>query len=427
MSRAHTPRWYRWFTVFIACILAVGILPSFTALSTSLYSDFPNASKYFGPLNVLKLYAPFVLFFLWRERRVYSKKFWTIYGALLGLGTVCSLIAWIPCGFPSSEIRDWGVIALGTLYSLAFLALPKRHLHAVLTTWTILVGGTALLQLIWPASIDWLYGHIFDPQTPLIDLEQTRTRALSGVFSRQSLAKLLSWIPWLALAYSLTPKSKGWVTLAAGVLCIFATGAILGTTQRGPFLAGIAAWLVFTAHQSFRVRDHAIALVGAASVAISLLLMALIVPTDLIRERFAFVGRIGQTRYIDPSLVFRSRVTRIALDQIKKRPLGNACISKDIYEDYSVNVGHSHNLFLQQFVARGWIWGLVHFFLWFAALVGAWRLRTSYGSALAAGLVTVILGGMVDHPWFPLNHAMVLGVLLTLGLSTWVKQRPLRV
>lgn len=403
----------------IAILLSISILPSFTALSTQIYEDFPNLSRYFGPINLLKIYWPVLLYFVFLRRREFPKTQRYFLGAFLVLGSLCSFIAWVPCHFPSTEIRDWMIVVIGAIAAAAFWRLPARQQLWVIKIWMVFVFGTVVLEYLFPYVIDWLYANIFDPQTPKIDLEQARRRVLSGIFSRQSMAKLLSWLPWLALALCFRHKVRGKWTLLAGGLCIVGSGLTLATGQRGPFVASMLAWGAFALHQSLRKRDHLFAIIGLASLGLSFFLMLVVVPNDFLIERFKFLGSRPEHQILDATIEYRREMQRVSIEQIRTHPFGQACVPPEAYAVYGKEPAHTHSLYLQQFLSRGWIWGLIHLFFWILAAYGAWRSKTDSASAFFAGLVAIMIGGLVDHPWSPLNHALLLMIFLQAGLSYW--------
>ena len=101
-----------------------------------------------------------------------------------------------------------------------------------------------------------------------------------------------------------------------------------------------------------------------------------------------------------------------SLEQIATQPLGNACITEEKFRERGLTVTHAHNLFLQQFVGRGWLWGIAHFLLWIWAFTRALRSRRIEGHAWAAACISMSVGGLFDHPWFVLNHSILLCIVL---------------
>ncbi len=122
-----------------------------------------------------------------------------------------------------------------------------------------------------------------------------------------------------------------------------------------------------------------------------------------------------------------------SLKLIAKNPTGNACYFFEDFEAetsdidkngklvHMIHFGHAHNLIIQEYRERGWIWGSVHFLLWILALIGAWREKTYFGSSIFAGLTTIFILGLVDYPWPVLNHSIFLWIYLLIGLGFYLK------
>ena len=109
-------------------------------------------------------------------------------------------------------------------------------------------------------------------------------------------------------------------------------------------------------------------------------------------------------------------MARVSLDAIREYPLGNACLPKSFFTERKISEAHSHNLFLEQFRSRGWIWGLLHLGLWLLAGFAFFRRSDARASAYLAVLTAIFICGFVDHPWFVLNQAIVLGAVLVDGV-----------
>jgi hypothetical protein len=405
----------------VAAILALGILPSLTAPSQALVLAFPRLQSYLGPVNALKLGAPVLLAWVWL-RRAELPRAWLPYAGALGVGTVATVIAGVPCGFPQPLVREWAVMLLGSLAALSFLVLPRRQAFFVLGAWAVAIFGGALLDGLAPDATAWLNQNVFDPgAASAYDQTTTGFPLLHGLFGNQSLAKFLAWTPWLLLAFAFRwelPRGLLWALVG---LAVVSNGAILMTSQRGPFLGAAAGWCVLAAHQAIRAGNRRAALAALGALVLSCGVMLAIVPWGLLRARALGTFSHDTNQYEHAALWtrdFRIQTNRLSWDSIKTHPLGDACIPAETFHQYGVFPAHAHSLFLHQFRERGWIWGALHLGLWLWAFVAAWRTRSPYGSMLAAGIATIAVLGLFDHPWFVLNHAMVLSLFILLGIST---------
>ncbi len=405
----------------VTWVLALGILPSFTALSTEIINAYPGLGKYLGPLNPLKIALPILIGFVWLHRKAIPKKLTKILVASFAIGSVASVIAALGCQTSVAIFyREWFVMILGCLAGMCFLLLPKKNVKKIVLVWAVIVFGSGLLEVIAPSSIQWLYAHLFDPNTQEGDFREVGRSVLTGVFGRQSMAKLLSWIPWLlVLVFWNRPRANNrWLV----VLVVVGFASIFGTSQRGPFLAALMGCLVFAGHQFWINKNKRHAAWGVGVFALSIVLSFVVTPRDIWAPRVkSLVGapakpRDEVQRIAEGNIRIRQQITAFSFQQIARHPLGNACIAQEEFDLAGLPVAHSHNLFLEQFRSRGWIWGLVHAGLWAVAFWGAWRSRGPLGSTLSGALATVLIGGVFDHPWWVLNHAMILGIFLVSGL-----------
>jgi hypothetical protein len=114
----------------------------------------------------------------------------------------------------------------------------------------------------------------------------------------------------------------------------------------------------------------------------------------------------------------RVRIFSASMEVIRNQPLGNACLPESWYSEHGLMPGHSHNLVVEQYRSRGWLWGTLHLAIWITAGIFAWRRPDLIGSALIGGWVSIFVGGMFDHPWFVLNHSLVLWTFLLMALGT---------
>ncbi len=403
----------------VALALAFGLLPSFTALHTASPS-----TDYLGPFNPLKVALPLLAYFVWKERQRVPKSIVRWFGAGAALLCVSTVIAGSRCAFPPMLIRETAVILAGGLAAVAYVLLPASNRRGVVLAWAALIYVSGAVDLIAPGATDWLYQHIFDPETRINDLPETGHRLLTGVFGRQSMAKLLAWMPWL-LSYEFLFQRPARRRLVFGLAALAAvsTGAILATSQRGPFVGAVFAWLALAAHQGFRLRRKKVAYAALGGLLASLAVTLALVPRDLLEVRTRSMFGLSsptlgyQANVANDNRDFRVRIAKLSLEVIARSPLGDACIPEKTFLDAGVFPAHSHSLILHQFRERGWLWGAFHLVLWLAALAFAWQTRSDAASALVAGVVAILGLGVVDHPWFVLNHAMLMAIFLAACLN----------
>jgi hypothetical protein len=412
----------------VTVLLILGILPSWTALSETYREAFPAMARISGPLNPLKFGIPLLV--LWTLLRAKQKAetrpillFWL---AALSVGSLSTLIAAVPCAYPPYMLREWMSIGVGILGASAWALLPTPHARAVLTGWLGLVAMSIALDAFFPEAIDSLYTYVFDPETRSLDVLETGHKLLTGVFGRQSLAKLMAWLPWLTLPLvAQKPKALGGALIATALW----SGLILATSQRGPTLAAFGALCLFGVHQLWHRRSLKLAGAFLALVSLSIVTLVVTVPDSLWKPRF--YSLIAPPPDASPSAFktaydnaqFRTRMTALSLESIGTHPLGNACISEEIFQKHGLFPAHSHSLILEQFRTRGWIWGAVHLALWILAGLALWRRADAVGASLFAGWSAVMISGLVDHPWSVLNHSLVLGIYLWLGIEAWIRPR----
>lgn len=412
-------------TLLVGILLTLGLLPSFTALSSSIYHVFPMAQKFLGPLNALKVGIPiFIFYFLIHRKRfpqILFRSLVIIYGLLLFFGG----ISLIRCGFPSAATRELAIMSFGMLAAVAFYLLPHLYQKRVLGAWLGITVLSIVIDIFTPNLLDWFYQNLFDPQTRALDQDEVGSWVLTGFFGRQSLGKILSWLPWLFLVYffpnqNSKNQAKWWGT--AVLLLSWSAAGILATSQRGPLAALLGGVGVFGLHQILVRKNQKLALLSLGLILLSGVVTWVFVPKEV------FETRVISLFYSEPesrhqkiargTFEYRKRIWDASLDTIRSHPFGNACISLEHFQKYHVNSqAHSHNLFMEQFRSRGWIWGIFHFLLWVWILVGVWRSKNLTDSFLLGGLVTFFLGSMLDHPWIVLNHSVLISIFLILGLE----------
>lgn len=401
-------------TAIVSAILVLAMLPSFTALSEHLYSAFPLLGKYFGPLNVVKLFCPLLFVFIWNERKRVPRTLWLWIAAsvvLLELGTFTSLL---PCGFIPGVLRENAVILIGCVAAFAMLLLPERNRRVIVGAWLGIVVSGVLLNIFFPEQLSWVNQTFFDPIRQVPTDEYGRA-SLLAFYDVASLGKLMVWLPWIGfwVLFKEPSRTEGQGRIYGYLSLVLLSGvASLATNQRGPFLGILLGCLAFLAHRAMVEKNKNVLKFGGLLVVASLMLIPVIVPKELVEKRLVNLFGSGQTTAWNSSHD-RLALWKFALHKIPGAPLGKGCYSLQEYADAGViHPGHSHNLFLEQFLSRGWFWGAFHVFLWFSALIVAWRLKSVAASALVGGILTTIGLGMVDHPWFVINHAILLSMFL---------------
>jgi hypothetical protein len=424
---------WRAFTLILAIVLVAAILPSLTALSASYFATLPGIAAKTGPLNPLKFFAPFLFVFVavsvFRVRRKEERRAYAILGVAWGVGALCTFIAARRCGFPSMFLREWATLSLGLLVGTALRFFRPKLRDAVYLGWFAIVFIAIALDLFSPSAIDWLYARVFDPETRIWDIPETGAHALTGVFGRQSAAKLMAWLPWLVtpMVGKRFPKHLWVWVLGVGVW----SGLILATSQRGPMIASFAALIAFGLHRAWREKKPGALRVSIVAAVIGGAAIFLVVPSSIVGPRLLHRVPVATTgapvpngdrilRTSETNARFRWGMTQASLDSIRGHPLGDACIPKEFFAAHGVNEGHSHSLFLEQYRSRGWLWGTIHLLLWLGAVMGFIRSRGLKASAGAGALVAIFVCGLVDHPWFVLNQSIVLGAVLVDGVIAYL-------
>lgn len=408
--------------------LALGILPSLTALSSSIEAAVPSLAPYLGPINFLKVSAPILLLFCWVRRDRLPRPLLWFSVFLISTGSLFTFIAASRCQPHAFIYREWAVFVLGWIGALAFFALTASERLIVVTAWGISIYLTSILDIVLPGTIDWLYAHVFDPQTRVNDISELGHRALTGVFGRQSLAKLLAWLPWIWLAVlvdaPLVGRLKKPFFIALWIIILFSSAAILGTSQRGPFVAMLVAILVYGVHQGIRLKKWKVFRASLAGTCLAVLLTLALVPRAIWQPRMQSLLGLSDSasknmpaeQSAEDNKHIRIQMNRFSAQIIAESPLGNACIPESRFREAELFPAHAHNMILEQFRSKGWIWGAIHLMLWVAAGLSAWRLKNTFGSALTAGIASILISGLVDHPWPVLNHSLLLSAFLLLAL-----------
>ncbi|OFZ53957.1 MAG: hypothetical protein A2428_16285 [Bdellovibrionales bacterium RIFOXYC1_FULL_54_43] len=415
--------------LLIAIVLMLSMFPSLTALSGSLYSAVPFMGRYFGPIQPLKFLFPVVLYFLWNNRSRLSlrlKKALVIGLVLLLFGT---LTGGLGCGFPPEVVRESAIFILGIGSALALMLFPEGIFRKTIWAWIAIVYASVALNVFWPAGLNFLNMHFFDPIRRVPIWGEGNIKFLMGFYDNASLGKLLAWLPWLAFWTFFVGRDETKVHRAVPWLFLFgivlSMALVLGTTQRGPLLGLIVGLAGFLLHRRFKVKDLRMFHWGAVTAGIGILLLPILVPKPILQARILELLQPSQNSEENANasrlaVIGRVRLWKIAGKSVIEHPLGRWCIPPQEYEQGGAINGaqHSHNLFLEQFVSRGWLWGLFHIGAWVYALWTTWNRKRLADSALLGGIATTLGLGLVDHPWFVINHALILGTLLLGGLRS---------
>src|SRR5687768_2890473 len=91
-------------------ILGIGILPSFTSLSTGLQGGYPEVFRFTGPINPLKLSLPLLALYIGWRRDQLPRSVLFYYSASFAVATLAAVIAAVPCGMPASHLREAAVM-----------------------------------------------------------------------------------------------------------------------------------------------------------------------------------------------------------------------------------------------------------------------------------------------------------------------------
>lgn len=397
---------------WIVVILIAGLLPSMPGLIPGL--------PFTGPINLFKLALPVLFYFLWKNRREVDGRLLRWLGLAIAIGTAGTLIAAARCGFPANVIREWGVICIGLLSGVAVFLLTPRQRSRVALGWAAILYGACLVDVLLPSVTDWLYLNVLDPKTRIWDNLEMGQRALTGIFGRQSAAKLLALMPWVLLLFLPARKRSFWLI---GILFSVSTAAILGTGQRGPFVAALVAIVVFALYHAIRLGNRKVLWMCAGSVLAVSVMVVTFVPSNIWETRLrSLLGlthpeATTQASGADYNRALRIRLFDFSLQQIASSPLGNACVPEEEFDAAKIHPTHSHHLILEQFRMRGWVWGMLHLFLWLAAFIGPWLSRSRRAATVMSAVTVVLVSGLFDHPWAVLNHAIILGVILVAGLQ----------
>ncbi|HAR44124.1 MAG TPA: hypothetical protein DCS07_16075 [Bdellovibrionales bacterium] len=406
------------------------MLPSFTALSQSLAKTLPVIGQYLGPINPLKIFFPVLLWFVWKNRGLIPKRNWTLLGLTLGLGSAGTLVAAISCSFPPDLIREWAVICIGIAGALSLAVLPQSQFRKVIICWSVIIFGSVVLNLVFPEALNFINAHLFDPIRQVPD-DPNNINFLMGFFDTASLAKLLVWIPWLLMWSDSRLETSPGYRRVLFYLSILGVCAILAltTTQRGPFVGLLAGAVAFLIHIALVGRRYHLLKQSGIILLLALALIPVFVPKNVLIYRvFPLIHKSNPTlsNPATASITQRERHLKLAFETIRGNPLGYPCIAPEEYARRQIAVpGHSHNIILEQFRSRGWIFGLWHFGIWLFALLIYWRSPSLRHSALLGGVVTTLVLGLADHPWFVINHALVLGTFLFGYIRQDKSQRPL--
>jgi hypothetical protein len=409
-----------------SAIFVLSLLPSWTALSEQLARAWPGLYAFTGPLNPLKLALPFLLPLAAWELTTWNTRQRKLLAGVATIGALFTGLAWLNCRPNHAVLREGFVMGAGVIAAIAFQRFNSAEKLRIGLVWSGLLLLTCLFDFFRTGVNPWLLQNLFDPMTIHEGTEELRSdNILRGVFGRQSLAKLLAWLPFITLALAWSDRAPNARQFSLGFCSLLAFGAfILPTSQRGPFLgfaAGVILLAVLGARSFSKKRIAAmtaLVLIGSFSVA------WLRTDSGIWESRVAPYlpksdGKIDLKvlKHSQGTVYFRRDMTLFSLEQIAQNPLGNACIAEEKFRERGLIATHSHNLFLQQFIARGWIWGLIHLLLWAWAFARTMRSRNIAGAAWAAACASMTMGGLFDHPWFVLNHSILLCVVLLESLK----------
>lgn len=415
-------------------LLIAGILPSITAPFYTLSGNDLEVSTvifpftYIGPFNGLKFFFWLPLLYLYRSRQNLKLKNVSILVACLFVGTVATVVSALQCApLPKQSFKEWAVILITSVYALSFLLMRIENQLFVAKAWVMLIFSFTFVDLLAPTVSNYLVKHLFHPMAHF-DMSELGYRALASVWGRQSLAKLLCFVPWV---WFCVYRKVNWVSISALILAIPLSAA---TTQRASVIAEVGAVLVFLGVYFGRRVFHAKILgsiflgfifLGASSL--------LIVPKRIWEPRVASF----YLREIPPEKVdevawqsafanrdYRLSTLKFSLGIIKENPMGNACIPLETFTAAGFPMPRSsHNLFIEQYRERGWIWGTVHLLMWILSTAATFKIKNLLDRSLRLGALTAVwITGMFDHAWQVINHALFLWIILLLPLVLLLKE-----
>jgi hypothetical protein len=436
--------WKNKLETVIAFVLAAGILPALTELSHFL----GPVQSITGPISILKLGIPILAAYLWIERARWFEPQKRAIAVVFGVFAFTSFIAAARCGFPKPFLRESYLMLVGAFWGLSFVLLPQIFRIRVAATWVIVVLTSAAIDTWLPGVNLWLLGNVFDASTRNADFTELQTYVLTGVFGRQSLAKLMTWTPWILLLTAAQDPVRSKRYWQLGVVSAFvATGSVLATTQRGALIAAILAALSFFGTLVITEKlSWKLILSGLLGVIVTGFIFKMTVPARIVESRL--LGTLAATASLFPhtedpgesaqpakldrltnsanvNIGFRTAMLDLSVQSIIREPLGNACIPVEEFEKRGLTIGaHSHNLYIEQFRSRGWLWGSLHFALWVGAVLVTWRTTSGrLRASLIAALASFGMTGMFDQIWTVMNHSMLIGVILWLCFqSKWEKK-----
>lgn len=398
-----------WAENILLGVACASILPSMAAITPESWS--------MGPLNLVKLLAPGYLLFV-VQRAIEKRSLRSVEVNVLiflGLGLMASLVAALGCqGVPTNVVREWVAVALGTLVSLFLFGTSEARRSQVALVWMIIVASLCVVDILWKPGTLKLATAIFSMESVTRDIREAGDEALGSIFSRQSLAKILVLLPWLFLSLR-----KGAPSILSWCIAGLFWSLTFSTSQRAAVLAVFCALFAFLLHvilhRGFRLKPLIAG--GAAIFAVVILSIVLTPKPILISRGPEFMKSFfpvdlkkieGLEQTASDNVEFRKRTLLVTVDVIKASPLGNACVSQAAFDARMVIPAHSHNLFLEQFRARGWIFGFLFFVIYAFGLISCLRNADVQSGIRFAGLVALFVIGMFDQPLFVINHAVII-------------------
>ena len=418
----------------VTTVLSMAVLPSWTAVSVRIYERLGLSSSLLGPINPLKIAAPALLIFLYTQRTRISeflpKGLALFLGVTYLLGSGAVLYGAFQCQWNLTLFREWFLHGWAALWALSFFFLSNRQRKWVIGAWLTWVGGSCLMDWLAPAWQDWLFAHIFDPDTRVLDVREVGD-VLTGVFGRQTLGKFLAWIPWLwllTLKPVAKPSSQRFRFALGMAAVIFSAGIVLATSQRGPFVSVLAAALVtivlYARNEGFRKRTL-LMMIGGFALSVGVLTVSF-VPRPILESRIRSMIGLSSTGSLgdqaEQNTKFRWGMLSFSTQVILENPMGRACFPNERYFwDRGTTAGHAHHLFLQEYRARGWIWGTLHLLMW---IFCGWAFFRALPSAQEnffwfGGFLSIVFVGQFDYPWMALSQSIVIWVFLWKGFSLW--------
>ncbi|RYZ88318.1 MAG: hypothetical protein EOP04_09655, partial [Proteobacteria bacterium] len=143
--------------------IALGILPSFSALSQNISTVNPRMGAWLGPINFLKLSLPVLILFTFMNRSKLTKRAQIWIGSFLIIGTLSTLISSRMCAVSPLHFREWAVIVTGVMGAVAFSLFEVKAQKTILYFWVFFLTLGIILNYAALDLLNALHLNLFDP------------------------------------------------------------------------------------------------------------------------------------------------------------------------------------------------------------------------------------------------------------------------